>query len=105
MEMSGTITKKEMITILSYKNLFSTMEKKGITKYKLIFHYGISASILDRLSHDKPVRSTTLNDLCTILDCNIEDVVSYVRTDEEVDWVEKKKAETREKYHHTKEKG
>ena len=54
------------------------MKKKGITTYKLIHEYGISRSLLDRLKHNKPITTVTLNDLCEILDCRVEDVLIYV---------------------------
>lgn len=63
--------------MISYAPFYETLKKKGITTYKLIQQYGISRSLLDRLKHDKPLSTVTLNDLCDILDCRIEDVLCY----------------------------
>ena len=64
--------------MISYEPLYETMKKKGITTYKLINEYGISRSLLDRLKHNKPITTVTLNDLCRILDCRVEDILIYI---------------------------
>lgn len=64
--------------MISYAPLYETMKKKGITTYKLINDYGISRSLLDRLKHNKPITTVTLNDLCKILECRVEDILTYV---------------------------
>ena len=63
--------------MISYKPLYDTIKKKGISTYALINKFGLSRSLIDRLKHDKPVTTVTLNDLCRILDCKIEDIVMY----------------------------
>ena len=70
--------------MISYAPLYQTMKKKGITTYKLINQYHVSRSLLDRLKHNKPISTVTLNDLCTILDCRVEDVLVYCK-DENTD--------------------
>lgn len=65
--------------MISYEPLYETMKKKGITTYKLINDYGISRSLLDRLKHNKPITTVTLDDLCKILDCRVEDILIYVK--------------------------
>ena len=67
--------------MISYKPLYRTLKEKGISTYKLINDYGISRSLLDRLKHDRPISTVTLNDLCNILDCKVEDVIVYIRDD------------------------
>ena len=64
--------------MISYAPFYKTLQKRGITTYKLIKEYGISRSLLDRLKHDKPITTVTINDLCKYLDCNVEDVIEYV---------------------------
>ena len=65
--------------MISYEPLYNTMKQRGVTTYKLIQQYGISRSLLDRLKHNKPISTVTLNDLCEILDCNVEDILVYVK--------------------------
>ena len=70
-----------MIVIISYEPLYKTLKEKNISTYKLIKQYNISRSLLDRLKHDKPISTVTLNDLCTILDCKVEDVIEVIPND------------------------
>lgn len=65
--------------MISYKPFFKTLYKKGFTTYKLITQYGVSRSLIDRLKHDKPISTVTLDDLCTILDCEVSDVLEYTK--------------------------
>lgn len=70
--------------MISYAPFYQTMKQKGMTTYKLINQYHVSRSLLDRLKHNKPISTVTLNDLCTILDCRVEDVLVYCK-DENTD--------------------
>ena len=64
--------------MISYEPFYETLQKKGISTYKLINQYGISRGLLDRLKHDKPISTVTLNDLCAILSCRVEDILCFV---------------------------
>lgn len=64
--------------MISYEPLYKTMKEKSISTYKLINEYGISRSLLDRLKHNKPISTVTLNDLCAIFDCHVEDILVYI---------------------------
>ena len=63
--------------MISFAPFYETMKKKGITTYQLIERYHISRSLLDRLKHNKPITTVTLNDLCRFLDCRVEDILVY----------------------------
>jgi len=65
--------------MISYKPFFDTIKKKNISTYKLVNHYNLSRSLLDRLKHDKPITTVTLNDLCNILECKVEDILVYTK--------------------------
>ena len=65
--------------MISYAPFYKTMKEKGISTYKLINQYGFSRSLIDRLKHDKPISTVTLNDLCKCLDCRVEDVMVYIK--------------------------
>lgn len=64
--------------MITYEPFYKTLKAKGITTYKLINQYGISRSLLDRLKHNKPISTVTLNDLCKILDCRVEDIILFI---------------------------
>ena len=63
--------------MIVYNRLWDTMKKKGVSQYKLIKDYSISSGQLDRLRKNGNVSTYTLDQLCRILDCNIEDIVEY----------------------------
>ncbi|MBQ6898914.1 MAG: helix-turn-helix transcriptional regulator [Clostridia bacterium] len=64
--------------MISYNPLYRTMKEKNVSTYKLVKDYNISRSLLDRLKHNKPISTVTLNDLCKILDCRVEDILEYI---------------------------
>lgn len=63
--------------MISYEPFYKTLKEKGITTYTLINKYGISRSLLDRLKHNKPITTVTIDDLCSILKCRAEDIIVY----------------------------
>lgn len=65
--------------MISYEPFYKTIKEKNISTYKLINTYGISRSLLDRLKHNKPISTVTLDDLCRFLDCKVEDVLIYIK--------------------------
>lgn len=64
--------------MIVYNRLWDTMKRNGISQYKLIKDYKISSGQLDRLRKNGNVSSFTLNQLCKILNCNLEDIAEYV---------------------------
>lgn len=67
--------------MIKYTPFWETLEKSNETTYTLTKYHKISTSTLDKLRHNKPLNTTTLNDLCRILNCKIEDIVVYVLSD------------------------
>ena len=63
--------------MIVYDRLWQTMKQKGISQYKLIKEYGFSSGQLDRLRKNENVSTFTLDQLCKILDCQLEDVAEY----------------------------
>ncbi len=64
--------------MISYEPLYKTLKEKGVSTYKLINDYGVSRSLLDRLKHNRPISTVTLNDLCNILHCKVEDILVFI---------------------------
>ena len=67
--------------MIKYDRLWETMKEKGITQYDLYTHYNINRSLLDRFRHNKNVQIDTIDRLCSILHCKIEDIVEYFEDD------------------------
>lgn len=64
--------------MIIYQNLWETMEKKGFTLYTLREKHKVGHSTLQRMQKNLPVTTHTLDKLCKILDCRLEDVAEYV---------------------------
>jgi len=65
--------------MISYEPFYETLKTKNITTYKLIKDFNVSRGLLDRLKHNKPISTVTLNDLCDILDCQVQDILTYIK--------------------------
>ena len=63
--------------MIVYDRLWETMARKSISQYRLIREYHVSTGQLDRLRKGKNVSTYTLNQLCRILDCSLEEIAEY----------------------------
>ena len=66
------------ISMILYDPLWKTMKEKYITQHMLYTHYNIPRSLLDRLRKNKNIEVYTIDRLCRILDCRVEDILRYV---------------------------
>jgi len=64
--------------MIKYDRLWQTLKEKGISQYKLINEFGISTGQLDRLRKNENVSTHTIDQLCDILECDIEEVMEHV---------------------------
>ena len=60
--------------MIKYTPLWVTMKQKGISQYNLINDYGIDKAQLHRLRHDMVIKTTTIDNLCRILNCQVKDI-------------------------------
>lgn len=67
--------------MISFEPLWKTLKRKNISQYKLIKDYNISTGQLDRLRKNGNVSTYTLNQLCKILDCNLDEIAIYIKDD------------------------
>jgi DNA-binding Xre family transcriptional regulator len=67
--------------VIKFDRLWVTMEKKGVTQYDLYTHHNVNRSLLDRLRHNKNVEMNTIDRLCNILQCNVEDIMEHTPDD------------------------
>lgn len=68
--------------MIKYDRLFQTMKDRGISQYDLYTKYNVPKSLLDRLRNNKNIEVVTINKLCNILKCNVEDVMEHVPDDD-----------------------
>ena len=71
--------------MVSYERLWKKMEKKGISQYRLINHYKISAGQIGRMKKNMHVSTHTLEVFCNILQCPVEDIVEVILDPQEPD--------------------
>lgn len=64
--------------MISYRPLWQTMRKKGISQYTLINTYHVSTGQLSRLRQGDSVSTHTIEMFCKILKCRVEDVMEYI---------------------------
>ena len=66
--------------MIVYKKLWEQLKEKGVSQYKLN-KSGISHSTLTRLKRNQYVSTETIDKLCAILHCSVEDIMEYVEED------------------------
>ena len=67
--------------MISYDPFWKTLESSNETTYTLITKHNISSATIQKLRKNKPLNTTTLNDLCRILSCNLQDIAIYIPND------------------------
>ncbi|MCH5248490.1 MAG: helix-turn-helix transcriptional regulator [Lachnospiraceae bacterium] len=65
--------------MIIYDPLWRTLKEKNISTYKLEHEYRISKSMIFKLRHNKSITMNTLNELCRMFDCDIPDVIEYLK--------------------------
>ncbi len=63
--------------MIVYDKLWTTLKNKGISQYNLIKKYNISTGQLDRLRKNENISTHTLNQLCEILNCSLDEIAEF----------------------------
>lgn len=63
--------------MIVYSPFWKTLSQSGETTYTLIKNHRISSSTIDKLRKNKPLNTTTINDLCRILGCDVDHIMHY----------------------------
>lgn len=69
--------------MIEYSPFWKTLRHSSETTYSLIHQHKISSATLNKLRNNKPLNTTTLNDLCRILNCRLEDIAQYIPSEED----------------------
>ena len=80
--------------MIHYNSLWETMSNKHFTTYTLREKHNIGHGTVQRLQKNMPVSTYTLDRLCKILDCRLDEVAEYL-PDEEVVYCREEKVGTR----------
>ena len=58
------------------------MKEKGISQYALIKKHHISPAQITRLKRNESVSTHTIDIFCQILDCEVGDIMKYIKDEE-----------------------
>lgn len=64
--------------MIAFDKLWGLMKKKGVSTYKLREECGIDSKTIRRLKANDNIETKTLNKLCSVLECKIEDIMEYI---------------------------
>jgi len=67
--------------MITYEPLWVTMQEKRITKYFLKTYCEVNNNTIYRLNNNQALSTNTINRLCEILDCRVEDIMCYKKED------------------------
>ncbi|MBQ7095700.1 MAG: helix-turn-helix transcriptional regulator [Clostridia bacterium] len=67
--------------MIRYDRLWQTMKKRGISQYDLYTRFNVNRSQLDRLRKNKNVEVNTIDKLCNILNCRVEEIMEHIPDD------------------------
>ena len=67
--------------MITYDRLWQTMKQQGVSQYDLYTHYNVNRSQLNRLRHNEKVEVNTIDKLCNILQCRVEDIMEHFPDD------------------------
>ncbi|MBQ7329008.1 MAG: helix-turn-helix transcriptional regulator [Oscillospiraceae bacterium] len=64
--------------MITYTPFWNTLRASEESTYTLITKHRISSATIDKLRKNKPITTTTLNDLCRILNCSVQEIIEYI---------------------------
>ena len=65
--------------MITYDNLWQTLNDRGIKKQELVDKYNFSKGMIDNLNHNRSITIYTLNEICRILDLTPDQVIAYTK--------------------------
>lgn len=65
--------------MIKFDGLWKLMKEKNISTYFLREKSGIDSKTVRRLKANENIETKTLDKLCTVLDCKLEDIAEYVK--------------------------
>ena len=66
--------------MISYEPFYATLKRQKMSEYHLIYKEGLSANTLHRMKKGLPITTQTLDTLCFILNCEVEDILKHDKT-------------------------
>lgn len=66
--------------MIAYYKLFDLINRRGIGKLELMEMANISRGTLAKLSKNEPVSISTIDSICTALDCQPGEILEHIDT-------------------------
>ena len=70
---------------VSYKKLFHLLIEKDMTNAQLMKQAGFSANIITRLKRNEYVSMESLENICRVMNCGVDDVLEFIYKEETED--------------------
>ena len=64
--------------MIRYDPFWETLKRKNISQYKLIHDHGVDNAQLQRMRDNAVIKTSTIDNLCRILDCTVDEIMVYV---------------------------
>ena len=65
--------------MIRFDKLWVTMKQKNVSTYQLREQCGIDSKTIRRLKANENIETKTLDKLCTVLDCRLEDIAEFIK--------------------------
>ena len=65
---------------VSYKRLFHLLIEKDMTNAQLMEQAGFSANIITRLKRNEYVSMESLENICRVMNCGVDDILEFIST-------------------------
>ena len=69
--------------MISYEPFWNTLKERNISTYQLINKQGILPDTIQRLRSGRPITTTTINTLCVVIGCTVDQIMEYVPEENE----------------------
>ena len=70
---------------VSYKKLFHLLIEKDMTNAQLMEQAGFSANIITRLKRNEYVSMESLENICSVMNCGVDDILEFIYKEETED--------------------
>lgn len=67
--------------MIRYDKFWETLKSRNLTQYDLYTYYNVNRSLLNKLRHNENIEVYTIDKLCNILHCKVEDIMTHYDDD------------------------
>lgn len=68
--------------MIVYKDILVKLKNAGYSSYRLRKDNLLTPSVISRLRHNLPVTTDTLDIICNLLHCNVNEVIEHIENPE-----------------------